>query len=122
MKVIGITSCATGIAHTYMAADAIENICKERGYECKVERQGALGIENKLKAREIKEADLIVFANDVGISKAERFKGSEDKIFQTKPHDVIKILQSFLINDMMNEKEQETMGEGELCLMMENFM
>ena len=90
MKVIGITSCATGIAHTYMAADAIENICKERGCECKVERQGALGIENKLKAREIKEADLIVFANDVGISKAERFKGSEDKIFQTKPHDVIK--------------------------------
>ena len=63
---------------------------QERGYECKVERQGALGIENKLKAREIKEADLIVFANDVGISKAERFKGSEDKIFQTKPHDVIK--------------------------------
>ena len=42
MKVIGITSCATGIAHTYMAADAIENICKERGYECKVERRGLL--------------------------------------------------------------------------------
>lgn len=90
MKVIAITSCATGIAHTYMAAEAIMKVCKQNGHECKVEKQGALGIEDKLRARDIKEADLIVFANDVGITKAERFKGYEDKIFQTKPHDVIK--------------------------------
>lgn len=90
MKVVAITSCATGIAHTYMAAEAIMKVCKEKGYECKVEKQGALGIEDKLKTREIKEADLIVFANDVGISKSERFEAYKDKIFQTKPHDVIK--------------------------------
>ena len=90
MKVIAITSCATGIAHTYMAAEAIMNICKQNGHQCKVEKQGALGIEDKLKARDIKEADLIVFANDVGISKAERFNPYKDKIFQTKPHEVIK--------------------------------
>ena len=90
MKVVGVTSCGTGISHTYMAAEAILKICKEKGYECKVEKQGALGIEDKLKSRDIKAADLIVFANDVGISKSERFKGYEDKILQTKPHDVIK--------------------------------
>ena len=90
MKIVAVTSCATGIAHTYMAAEAILKVCREKGYECKVEKQGALGIEDKLRNRDIKEADLIVFANDVGISKAERFKGYEDKIFQTKPHDVIK--------------------------------
>ena len=90
MKVIAITSCATGIAHTYMAAEAIMKICKEKGYVCKVEKQGALGIEDKLRSRDIKEADLIVFANDVGITKAERFKGYEDKILHTKPHEVIK--------------------------------
>lgn len=74
MKVVAVTSCATGIAHTYMAAEAIMKVCKERGYKCKVEKQGALGLEDKLRDRDIKEADLIVFANDVGLTKAERFE------------------------------------------------
>ena len=39
MKVVAVTSCATGIAHTYMAAEAIQNICKQKGYKCKVEKQ-----------------------------------------------------------------------------------
>ena len=43
MKVVAVTSCATGIAHTYMAAESIKEICK-KGYEC-VETQGAMGIE-----------------------------------------------------------------------------
>lgn len=90
MKVVAITSCATGIAHTYMAAEAIKKICKEKGYECKVEMQGALGIENKLKDKEIAAADMIIFANDVGISKVERFKAYEDKIKHLTPHAVIK--------------------------------
>lgn len=74
MKIVAITSCATGIAHTYMAAEAIKKVCKQMGYECKVEMQGALGIENKLKDKDISEADLIIFANDVGIAKEERFE------------------------------------------------
>ncbi|MEG0526240.1 PTS fructose transporter subunit IIB [Amedibacillus sp. YH-ame6] len=90
MKIVAVTSCATGIAHTYMAAEAIKKICKEKGHECKVEMQGALGIENKLKDKEIAEADLIIFANDVGISKSDRFKGYEEKTKKTTPHAVIK--------------------------------
>lgn len=90
MKIVAITSCATGIAHTYMAAEAIKKECKKRGYKCKVETQGALGIENKLKDSEIKEADMILFANDVGISKAERFDAYKDKIKKMTPHEVIK--------------------------------
>lgn len=89
MKVVAITSCATGIAHTYMAAEAIKKICKQKGYDCKVEMQGALGIENKLKDKEIEEADVIVFANDVGISKSERFDDYKDKIKKLTPHAVI---------------------------------
>ena len=85
MKVVAVTSCATGIAHTYMAAEAIMKVCKERGYKCKVEKQGALGLEDKLRDRDIKEADL-----NVGLTKAERFEPYKDKIFQTKPHEVIK--------------------------------
>ena len=85
MKVVAVTSCATGIAHTYMAAEAIMKVCKERGYKCKVEKDGFHELIPK-----IKEADLIVFANDVGLTKAERFEPYKDKIFQTKPHEVIK--------------------------------
>lgn len=90
MKIIAITSCATGIAHTYMAAQAIKKVCKKKGYLCKVETQGALGIENELTARDIQEADKIIFANDVGIQKKERFKGFEAKVIQTNPHTVVK--------------------------------
>lgn len=90
MKVVAITSCATGIAHTYMAAEAIKKVCKAKGYDCKVETQGALGIENKLKDSEIAAADLIIFANDVGISKVERFENYKNKIKKITPHDVIK--------------------------------
>jgi len=89
MKVVGVTSCATGIAHTYMAADAIQKICKKMGYECKVETQGAVGIENKLSSSDIAAADLIVFANDVQVSKIERFEAYKDKIKKLSPHEVI---------------------------------
>lgn len=89
MKFIAVTSCATGVAHTYMAAEAIKKACKQKGYDCKVECQGALGIENKLSAEDIAAADLIVFANDIKISKAERFEVYKDKIVKFTPHQVI---------------------------------
>lgn len=90
MFVVGVTSCAFGVAHTYMAAEAIQKACKSKGYEVKVETQGALGIENELTMDEIKRADLIVFANDVGLTKASRFDGFKDKIREFGPHAVIK--------------------------------
>ena len=89
MQIIAITSCATGIAHTYMAAEAIKKVCKEKGYSCKVETQGALGVENKLSEDDIKNADLIVFANDVKVVKGERFDKYKDKLVKFKPHEVI---------------------------------
>ena len=89
MYVIAVTSCATGIAHTFMAAEAIKKAGKKYGAKVKVETQGAMGIENKLSDKDIASADLIIFANDVKINKVERFKGYEDKIINTTPHDVI---------------------------------
>ena len=86
---VGVTSCATGIAHTYMAADAIKKACKKHGIKVKVETQGAIGVENALKPNEIDMADLIVFANDVQVKNAERFAGKEDIIFSCRPGDVI---------------------------------
>ena len=90
MFVVGVTSCSFGVAHTYMAAEAIEKACKERGYDVKVETQGLLGIENELTQEEIDRADYIVFANDVELTAAYRFENVQDKIHQFGPHQVIK--------------------------------
>ncbi len=73
-----------------MSAEAIKKVCKAHGHQVKVEIQGAMGIENELSKSDIEGADMIVFANDVGISKSERFAKVKDKILKLTPHEVIK--------------------------------
>ncbi len=90
MKIVAVTSCATGIAHSYMSAEAIKKIAKKKGFQVKVEIQGALGIENQLSSTDIQSADLIIFANDVNITAVERFSKVKEKIFQSSPHEMIK--------------------------------
>ena len=75
MKIVAITSCPTGIAHTYMAAEQLEKTARGMGHTIKVETQGAMGIENELSAGDIAGADLIVFAVDIEVEKRERFDG-----------------------------------------------
>ena len=58
MKIVGVTACPTGIAHTYMAQEALEKKAKEMGHICHIETQGSIGIENELSRKEIKEADV----------------------------------------------------------------
>ena len=55
MKIVAIANCPNGMAHTYMAAEALEKAAQELGVEIKVETQGAIGVENALTAEEIKE-------------------------------------------------------------------
>ena len=73
--VLAITACATGIAHTYMSAEALENAGKEMGINVIVERQGANGIENKHTAEQIKNASEIIFACDIAPKDIERYNG-----------------------------------------------
>lgn len=73
--VLAITSCATGIAHTYMAAEALEKAAQELGVNIQVEKQGANGIENRLTSEWIQKADGIIFAVDTKIKEKERFVG-----------------------------------------------
>ena len=77
MKIIGITACPTGIAHTYMAQECLEKECKKRGYDVKIETQGGLGIENELTEEDVAEADVVILAVSVVIEGEERF---EDKL------------------------------------------
>ncbi|MBU3192117.1 fructose-specific PTS transporter subunit EIIC [Clostridium bowmanii] len=74
MKFVAITSCPTGIAHTYMAAEALEMAAKEMGEEIKVETQGSVGAENQLTEKDIREARVVIIAADTNVLK-ERFAG-----------------------------------------------
>lgn len=89
MKIVAVTSCATGIAHSYMAAEAITKAAKKAGYGVRVEIQGAMGLENKLSQAQIDDADVVVLSNDVGLVEPGRFDASSDKIVRIPPHEVI---------------------------------
>ncbi len=73
MKIVAITACPTGVAHTTIAARALEKAAKNLGYEIKVEKQGALGIQNKLKQGDIDNSDIVIFAVDQKVVEEERF-------------------------------------------------
>jgi len=74
MKIVAVTSCPTGIAHTYMAAEALEQAAKDAGHDIQVETQGAAGAEAVPDAA-IADADAVVFAADVEVRNRERFAG-----------------------------------------------
>ncbi|MDC3411962.1 PTS fructose transporter subunit IIABC [Aquibacillus sp. 3ASR75-11] len=76
MKVLAVTACPVGIAHTYMAAENLQQAGQEMGIDIKVETQGSIGVENALTEQEIAEADGIIIAADKEISK-ERFAGKK---------------------------------------------
>ena len=71
---VAITACPTGIAHTYMAADALAAAAKEAGVELTVETQGSSG-STPLPAETIANADAVIFATDVGVKDKGRFAG-----------------------------------------------
>ncbi|PJI08123.1 MULTISPECIES: PTS fructose transporter subunit IIC [Clostridium] len=73
-KLVAITSCPTGIAHTYMAAEALQMAAEEMGYSIKVETQGSVGAENVITDDEVKEADAVIIAADTNVDKS-RFEG-----------------------------------------------
>ncbi|MGF1684861.1 PTS fructose transporter subunit IIBC [Photobacterium minamisatsumaniensis] len=79
-KIVAITACPTGVAHTFMAAEAIEEEAKRQGLQAKVETRGSVGAKNQLTAEEIAEADLVIIAADIEVDLA-RFDGK--KLYKT---------------------------------------
>lgn len=73
-KIVAVTACPTGIAHTYMAADALKYAAEELGYDLKVETQGSSGNE-KLTQADIDAADAVIFAVSVNVRERNRFAG-----------------------------------------------
>jgi len=87
MKIVAITACGTGIAHTYMSAEGLKKAAKEMGDEIRVEIQGAMGIEYGLTEEEIEAADLVIIASDIGVRGRERFENK--KVIEMDPGDII---------------------------------
>lgn len=105
MKILAVTACPTGIAHTYMAAEAIEDAAKAKGYDVKVETRGSVGVENELTAEDIKSADAIILACDTSVPM-ERFAGK--KLLSVAVADALKGAGK-LIEDALNAP---VYGEG----------
>jgi len=102
MKLIAVTSCPTGIAHTYMAAEALENAAKEKGVAIKVETQGSVGVENELTEQDIAEAHAVIIAAGANVSK-ERFEGKA--ILEIAVSEAIKAPQAVIERALKLEKK-----------------
>lgn len=87
-KIVAVTACIAGIAHTYMAAENLKKYAKKEGIPIKVETQGAMGIEDKLKKSDIEDADVVIFAVDTTVQGANRFEGK--KILKVGTSSVVK--------------------------------
>jgi fructose-specific PTS system IIB-like component len=75
MFIVCVTACPTGIAHTFMAAESLQNEARDMGIDIKVETQGSLGADNEIDDEDIARADGVIIASEVAIEGAERFSG-----------------------------------------------
>jgi fructose-specific phosphotransferase system IIB component len=73
MKIVAVTACPTGVAHTYMAAEQLVKTARKLGHTIKVETQGAMGVEDELSQADIDAADAVILAADIVIERPERF-------------------------------------------------
>ncbi|MBF7683434.1 PTS transporter subunit EIIC [Acinetobacter sp. B5B] len=73
-RFVAITACPTGVAHTFMAAEALQQGAKKHGYEIQIETQGSVGAKNILTAESISQADIVILATDIEVN-TDRFVG-----------------------------------------------
>lgn len=114
--VLAVTGCPTGIAHTYMAAEALERKAEELGYQIKVETRGSSGAKNVLTAEEIAKADGIIVAADTKVPM-ERFDGKPVIITKVadginKPEELIRKIVDKQAPVYESEEAQEMVSEN----------
>lgn len=87
IRFVGVTACPTGVAHTFMAAEALAEEAKKRGWQGKIETRGSVGVGNELSAAEIAEADFVIIAADIEVDLS-KFSGK--KMYRTKTGPALK--------------------------------
>lgn len=104
-KIIAITACPVGVAHTYLAAEKLTQTGLNNGYQIKVETHGSSGMKNQFTEEEINEADLLIVASDIGID-LERF--ANKRIYQVPVkraiHDPLGLINDAYAKAVLNDK------------------
>ncbi len=86
-NIIAVTACPTGVAHTFMSADALTNKAKELGHGIHVEKQGSVGAKDLLTDQQIQQADVVILATDIEVENS-RFIGK--RVFKTSTREALK--------------------------------
>jgi PTS system fructose-specific IIC component len=102
-KIVAVTSCITGIAHTYMAAESIERAGKKMGHDVVVETQGSAGL-NPISQDKIDAADAVLFAVDLEVNGRDRFAG--------KPYLEVPVAKAMNGADALITKLLESISDG----------
>lgn len=110
-KIIAVTACPTGIAHTFMAASKIIAWAEEHNIEVKVETQGSDGVKNRLTRQDIASATAIILATDVPIQDAERFDNLPHLKIRTQ--ELIKNTNRYLRQALAMEKNVTSIADEE---------
>ncbi|MFR0555166.1 PTS fructose-like transporter subunit IIBC [Loigolactobacillus coryniformis subsp. coryniformis] len=93
-KIVAVTNCPAGIAHTYMVAEAISEKAKSLGYEVHVETQGASGVEDRLTPEQIKEADYVILALGKGMTDEDKARFNGKKVVELPVSDALKHIET----------------------------
>ncbi|MFQ6574631.1 fructose-specific PTS transporter subunit EIIC [Pseudomonas sp. UM16] len=107
-KIVAITACPTGVAHTFMAAEALQQAAQQLGYQLTVETQGSVGARNPLPPAAIAEADVVLLAADIEVP-TERFVGK--RIYRCGTGIALKQAQNTL-NKALAEGREEAAGQS----------
>ena len=105
LRFVAITACPTGVAHTFMAADALKLGAEKLGYAINVETQGSVGAKNILTDEQIANADYVILATDIEVN-AERFHGK--KIYRTSTGMALKQTDKTFADAIVNAKVEST--------------
>ncbi|OJF91896.1 fructose-specific PTS transporter subunit EIIC [Alkalibacterium sp. 20] len=109
--ILAVTSCASGIAHTYMAAEALEKAGEKLGYTILTEKQGATGIEDRVTSDMLKKADGVIFATDLPVKEKDRFAGLP--FVQTRVADPLKRSEALIKQVLNNPDGKVEVREGD---------
>jgi fructose PTS system EIIBC or EIIC component len=108
-RIVAITACPTGVAHTFMAAEALQQTAKRLGYELQVETQGSVGAKTPLSAAAIADADVVLLAADIEVA-TERFAGK--KIYRCGTGIALKQSEATLKKALAEGVVESAAGEG----------
>ena len=108
-KIVAVTACPTGVAHTFMAAEALQQAAQQLGFEFAVETQGSVGARNPLSAAAIAEADVVLLAADIEVP-TERFAGK--RIYRCGTGVALKQAQATLNKALAEGREERAAGSS----------